>query len=248
METAPERSERERLEQMLGVSGMTVNDGPVTFPNFKLPGNDQQAVNDYASMPVEQQSAPQGFWQGGNKFGVKDGIAGLLAVLGDTFSQRAGGQGGAVQNLTGSRNSAMELVKKAQERKAEMEAARQRYQAAGLNPAMAEIAAVDGAKFSDIYSKPEGPPERARMAQWYQNATPEERASYDATNPIITNGYGSTVVPRAALPGMGGGGPQPGTVEDGYRFKGGNPADPNAWEQVGGPTPQASGGFPRYRR
>jgi hypothetical protein len=40
------------------------------------------------------------------------------------------------------------------------------------------------------------------------------------------------------------GGPPPGHIEDGYRFKGGNPADPNAWEQVGGPSPSGSATFP----
>ena len=41
------------------------------------------------------------------------------------------------------------------------------------------------------------------------------------------------------------GGPQPGHIEDGYIFKGGNPGDPGAWEQVGGPQASPAGGFPQ---
>jgi hypothetical protein len=50
---------------------------------------------------------------------------------------------------------------------------------------------------------------------------------------------------------MGGGqsqsGPQPGQVEDGFQFMGGDPADQRNWKPAGGPTPQASGGFPGSR-
>jgi len=38
--------------------------------------------------------------------------------------------------------------------------------------------------------------------------------------------------PGYQSPQMASRGPQAGAVEDGYRFKGGNPADPNAWEKV----------------
>lgn len=66
---------------------------------------------------------------------------------------------------------------------------------------------------------------------------------------IASNGDGTfTVIPRGNQPAglKQGGGPQPGQVEDGYRFKGGDPADSNNWEPaMGGPTPQASGNFPR---
>ena len=63
----------------------------------------------------------------------------------------------------------------------------------------------------------------------------------------VQNPDGS-VTRQYVRPGTFGGGqsgPAVGAIEDGYRFKGGNPADKNSWEPVnGGPTPTASGGFP----
>ena len=48
-------------------------------------------------------------------------------------------------------------------------------------------------------------------------------------DPLDTSKFES-VAP--AIGATGGGGPKVGAVEDGYRFKGGNPADPKAWEKV----------------
>jgi hypothetical protein len=60
------------------------------------------------------------------------------------------------------------------------------------------------------------------------------RNGYDAFNPAeIGLGGGMQVQPPAtAATPQGGGGIEPGTIEDGYVFRGGDPADPNNWVEM----------------
>ena len=50
-------------------------------------------------------------------------------------------------------------------------------------------------------------------------------------------------VPNAVRSGQGSAMPQPGAIEDGHQFMGGNPADQNNWKPVGGAIPQVSRPF-----
>lgn len=56
------------------------------------------------------------------------------------------------------------------------------------------------------------------------------------------DGSGQFGQPVGAAPTMQGG-PKPGAIIDGYRFKGGNPNDKANWEKAGGAGSNASGGF-----
>lgn len=105
------------------------------------PVNHWQSPADAAPF-APQREAPQqqddpGFWQGGGKFGVRDGIAGALAVIGDALAQRGGGQGGAVQMLAGGRMDALEMAKKAAEQ-ARLEQAARRLGINGDQVALAQ--------------------------------------------------------------------------------------------------------------
>lgn len=171
-----------------------------------------------------------GYYEGGDKFTGQDVVKMLLASVSDAGLRNRGHESNAMGNMNQFRLSAIEMAKKQaaeqEQQQALMEAARQR----GINPA--DVTLAQGG-LGGIIPKQGELPERARMAQWYQNASPQERAAFDQTNPIITNGYGSAVVPRNALPGG---------------------LDPNRYELIpddeGGPTQPASGGFrpPRFRR
>lgn len=86
-----------------------------------------------------------------------------------------------------------------------------------------------------------------------KNLGPEAASQYlgNLADPMVTVPMGNTVYsgPRSglgkAMGGMGGSGPQPGMIEDGYQFKGGDPADANNWVKVGGGVGNGTGSFPK---
>jgi len=112
-----------------------------------------------------------------------------------------------------------------------------------------------GQIFNFMAERPEAASNAGKQAMdmGYQPGTPQFN---EVVQKIIEAGLaqpymGSGGETRLYTPQLGNfGGPQPGAVEDGYRFKGGNPADPNSWEPVqptiqNTPAPQlGANGFP----
>lgn len=200
-----------------------------------------------------------GFFDGGDKLTGRDIIGGILAAIGDGLAQHSGGRGGAVQGLTDNRFSALAMAKKAQEQQAQMLAARQRAIAAGVDPARAEMMASGDPNPAEWMPKQDDDVLTRRMrAAGIDPDSDEGRNIYrqnvqNMGDPDVAMNLGGNrfyAGPRSGLKdALGSGGPQPGTVESGFRFKGGNPADRSNWEPVGGGASNGTGGFPpRLRR
>jgi hypothetical protein len=86
----------------------------------------------------------------------------------------------------------------------------------------------------DMFEKAAGPLSQAKSTAAYlatlqaiQDASQRER---EAGKETISQQHGQAPKARAPVSGAPNKGPQPGTIEDGFRFKGGNPADKSNWE------------------
>lgn len=194
----------------------------------------------------------QGYWQGGDGFSGRDGLAGVLAVIGDAFAQRGGGQPMAMRNLMGTRNDAVQMAREAQAAQQKYQQSVQALTAAGYPPEQAKAMAMGVLKPSDV--KPDRMMTKSGdIVAFGNDGQPQTAYRETAPDLLPVQGAGVFAMDRHTGQPFGGSGPTVGTIEDGHRFKGGNPGDPNSWEPVGvgGGTGNGAGSFrtaPRFRR
>lgn len=170
----------------------------------------------YSQQPM-QVDAPMPARQGG---GIKDILLAALGGAADSAATFFGGQPLIAQN------------QQMQQMMAMRQAEDQRRRAAELADYRTKLG------IQQEFEQPEAP--KPGSFEWYNSptTTDAERAAYDRYNPVIAaTGMGPVIVPRAGLGQQSG--PQVGAVEDGYRFKGGNPSDPASWEPVESARPTA---------
>ena len=120
-----------------------------------------------------------GFWQGEGKFGGRDALAGLLAVVGDAIAQSSGGQGGAIGGLLGGRMEALDDLKKQAAQEQKMRELIAIGQANGLSEGQVRMqaAGLDGPK------QPE-PTGTEKLMQAAQGWGPEQWKLFGQLNPV----------------------------------------------------------------
>jgi len=94
---------------------------PVTMPDMQnVPTTAGGRFGNPMPAQMQEPARPKSFWQGGDKFTVRDGIAGALAAIGDGLSGWAGGGVGAVGGLLQGRMEPQRLAEEQRRRAAEL--------------------------------------------------------------------------------------------------------------------------------
>jgi len=207
-------------------------------------GAPQGAPQVTQGVPQPQAFAPVG----GIMPDYKPALSDKLAAIGGILSQLGGYQNDQFAQYQQNIQQQRMLQQKARAEAAKM------YQPQDVGGSLVRLNPQTG-KYEAVYT-PEPKPVNNDTANDYEyiksHLGPEAADSYlrnIAAGPpmAVDNGDGTkTIYPRGAFGGApAAGGPAPGMIKNGYRFKGGNPKDQNAWEPIGGATPSASGGFRR---
>lgn len=186
------------------------------------------------SMIAPQMEQPKP--KGGGLFGKQSALWKVLGTLGD--------------GLTG--NPVYGQMQQ-QERQTLMQQERERQKAEDAQRAQMEERAYDSGEWDrrEAWKRanPEAPNnDTVNDVKWYMGASEAEKKAWGIMNPITqTMGDGTirNVNPYDLQREQPSTAPQVGTIEDGHRFKGGDPSNPASWEKMGGPASQAPGNFRR---
>jgi hypothetical protein len=205
--------------------------GPYVTPYF--PGDEAQQVYDPRSEPSAGPDAKPKFF---GKGGVGRGIAG---TIGDFLMQQSGMApvyGPAMQRQQ-EMEQRMQLYQQQRQDEYNDWVKRQQYEAENRQPAP-----NDTERDYEFIKSQLGEDSARSFLESKANPQQYMQVKDPATGELriipVPKGGGATAA----------GGPQPGMIRNGYRFKGGNPNDPNAWEEMGGAGPAAApGGFLRRR-
>lgn len=218
------------------------------FDNLRAPTGMFGASQPQASAMMQPVAMPQPLPPVPTGFNKPGGLAERLGALGGVFLNAGGMPNNALQEFHALQQHRQDLALKAQQDAAKM------YQPQDIGGSLVRLNPQTG-KYEAVYT-PDPKPVNNDTANDYEyikaHLGPEAADSYlrnIAAGPpmAVDNGDGTkTIYPRGAFGGApAAGGPAPGMIKNGYRFKGGNPKDQNAWEPIGGATPSASGGFRR---